>query len=200
MTIKKKGKLIMKTNDFTLILAQKALGVTISNSIYWDEEVLQAEFTENLRNRLRLYASNDAVRNFMGEDDKNIDDIIDILVNNNMESAYKLFDDLRRTVTAEDSTVYYNLILSLFMDKHKKITFLTYCYVKDTELDADIDLYNSNAIFNSIYKNNQIVELFEREYLNILVLSPDERDLFDDMIAAILKVKQNPGLLMENFE
>jgi len=190
----------MMIDKLDFILANKALGINISDIDYKTDTEIRLELIENIKSKLYAEASYESVRTLLGEDNKNIERITNIIVNHNMDTAYKIYDELRDALYGIDLAYNFHLIEYLFFDIRKKTVFLMHCYIKDVDLSSDIDGYNSGAIFNSVYSNDYIIEVFKREFTDEQFLTPEERILCNDMMAAILKVNHHQELLKKSYE
>lgn len=190
----------MKNTKMEQILALKALGEATINMDNFTEDLLKDYIIDALKLRLREVASYKTITSVLGEENKNIGQIVNILVNHSFQDAYALFSEIRSNQFVEEIVETFHTIQYMFFDSHVKISFLMYCYINDTQLDSDIDFYCSDAIFNSVYENDFILLLFENEFVESQFLTPSDRVLCESMKKAILKVKHHPELLKENYK
>lgn len=190
----------MKNDKLELILALKALGVDVHPIECEDENNLKEMFTEEFDKKTMALFSADAVDAVIGGDYQNSNKISDILVNHNMQTAYELLCDIRENYSSEISKECFELINSMFMDPRKVINFTLHCYVEDVKLPSDVDFYNTKAVFNWLYTNESIIDLYMNEYMNETCFTPLEYKLFRKMMEAILHIKQHPELLAESYE
>ena len=190
----------MKTDKFDHILANRVIGITSIDNFFKTDEEMKLDFIKNLKSKLYAEASYKSIMTLLGEDNKYTDMIANILVDHNMDTAYKLYDQIRDTLDGVDLVENFHLIQYLFFDRRKKLVFLMHCYIEDVNLPSDIDEYNSGAIFNSAYSNDYIIEVFKREFADEQFLTPEERELCNDMMAAILKINHHQELLKKSYE